>query len=91
MSADGSAGLESVTATIGRMAVERTRWRVVVETWPDSHRYHGRLVFHPEGARPVEDARASAPLLTGSTPEEVVIAAYELSEKHIRALLRSLT
>lgn len=88
--AQGSAGLDSVTATIGRMDVEKTRWRVVVETWPDAQRYQGRLLFQPDTVGE-NDVRASGPVLSGSTPEEVVIAAYELPEKHVRALLRSLT
>ena len=85
------AGLDSMTATIGRVDVERTRWRVVVEAWPDERRYQGRLVFQPDHAGTGHDARASGPLLSGSTAEEVVIAAYEMPEKQVRALLRSLT
>ncbi|MEX2285416.1 MAG: hypothetical protein WEE89_23220 [Gemmatimonadota bacterium] len=85
---------ESVNATIGRLDAERLRWRVVVEAWPAAQSYHGRLVFLPE-AMPGQPAFESAPrqsgaLLHGRTAEEIVIAAHELPEKHIRALLHSL-
>lgn len=83
-----------VNATIGRLDAERSRWRVMVEAWGSERGYQGRLVFQPEAmpgqnARAVT-ARASAPLLAGQSPEEVVSAAYELPEKQIRALLHSL-
>ena len=55
-----------------------------------AERYQGRLVFQPESVGDA-DARVSGPVLSGSSPEEVVIAAYELPEKQVRALLRSLT
>ena len=78
------------SATIGRFDAERSRWRVVVEAWPSQERYQGRLVFQQDDPGVTSDARASAPLLTGRTPEEVVSAAYELPEKHVRAVLHSL-
>jgi len=81
-------------ATIGRLDAERARWRVLVEAWGSDRRYHGRIVFQPE-AMPGQmlrdfSRRESPPLLAGATPEEVVSAAHELPEKHIRALLHSL-
>jgi hypothetical protein len=78
------------SATICRFDAERSRWRVVVEAWPSEERYEGRLVFQQDDPGVPAGARASAPLFTGRTAEEVVSAAYELPEKHVRAVLHSL-
>lgn len=86
-----SATATRVIATIGRVVEERSRWRVVVEAWPVDHCYRGRLLFLPDMAGAAPDPRASAPLLTGGTAEEVVSAAHELPEKQLRALLHSLS
>jgi hypothetical protein len=84
----------TLTSVLGRLDAERSRWRVTVEAWGSDRDYHGRLVFQPE-AMPGQTpqgftARASATLLAGHSPEEVVSAAYDLPEKQIRALLHSL-
>jgi hypothetical protein len=84
-------GARTCSATIGRVAAERTRWRVVVEAWPDDQRYCGRLVFTPDAGGAAPEPRTSAALLHGRTAEEVVSAAYDLPEKQIRALLHSLS
>ena len=77
------------SATIGRFDAECSRWRVVVEAWPNEERYQGRLIFQRDDPGTVQ-SRVSAPLLTGRTPEEVVSAAHELPEKRVRAVLHSL-
>ena len=82
-------GASSCSATIGRFDAERSRWRVVVEARLDQECYQGRLIFQRDDPGTV-DSRVSAPLLTGRTPEEVVSAAHELTEKRVRAVLHSL-
>jgi len=82
--------MHTIEATIGRFDAERRRWRVVVEAWPTEEHYSGRLVFQQDGVNAARGSRASAPLLSGRTPEEVVSAAHEIPEKQVRALLHSL-
>ena len=92
MSASAQREFDAATcsATIGRFDAERSRWRVLVEAWPSQERYQGRLVFQQDDPGAAADERASAPLLSGRTPEEVVSAAYDLPEKQVRAVLHSL-
>ena len=51
--------------------------------------YRGRLVFQTDD-RNAGRVRESADFLSGRSVEEVVIAAYELTEQRIRMLLHSL-
>ena len=78
------------SATIGRFDAEYSRWRVVVEAWPKAEHFEGRLVFQQDDRSGSTAARVTAPMLSGRTPEEVVSAAYEMPEKRVRAVLRSL-
>lgn len=76
---------------IGRIREATSRWRVVVETWPDgAEHFRGRLVFHPEEPSDRSSRREGPPALHGHSPEDVVRAAFELPEAELRTLLRSL-
>ena len=77
------------SSTLGRLAAESSRWRVRVEAWPVADCYRGRLVFQTDD-RNAGRVRESADFLSGRSVEEVVIAAYELTEQRIRMLLHSL-
>ena len=77
------------SSTLGRLAAQASRWRVVVEAWPVEDRYRGRLVFQADDRR-AGRVRESADFLSGRSVEEVVNAAYELPEQRIRVLLHSL-
>lgn len=76
---------------IGRIRDAASRWRVVVEMWADGADHcRGRFVFQPDDAADRYTRREGPAVLHGRTPEDVVRAAYELSEEHLRTLLRSL-
>lgn len=77
-------------AVVARMGAERTRWRVTVEAWPAADRYEGRLVFEPDSLGMSANSRVTAPVLRGQSAEDVVGAAYDISEKRLRELLHSL-
>lgn len=79
-------------AAIRRIVVDRTQWRVLIETWHEDEAWWGRLVFQPDP--PVHDLlgpRAGPVSFRGSTREEVVAAAHEVPEHRLRVVLRSLT
>lgn len=78
------------SSAIARIAEFRTRWRVLVETWPVASQYEGRLVFCTDDPTNAV-ARETAMVLRGPTREDVLRAAYDLPESRLRALLRSLT
>lgn len=84
------AALDRHTSPIRRLTEHRTRWRVSVQTWPDQNGFHGRFVFEPDGARPEGETREGPPLLAGSSREDVLRSAYDVSEARLRALLHSL-
>jgi len=86
--ADGSGS--RCRAVVARMGAERTRWRVMVEAWPSAGRYEGRLVFEPDNLGASASSRVTAPVLRGGSAEDVVGAAYDMSEKRLRELLHSL-
>lgn len=77
-------------AVVARVGAERTRWRVMVEAWPAADRYEGRLVFEPDAFGASASSRMTAPVLRGHSAEDVVSAAYDMSEKRLRELLHSL-
>jgi hypothetical protein len=78
------------TAPLRRLTEGRERWRVLVETWYESDEVRGRLLFHPEAARPPQVARESSAMLHGRSREDVVAAAHELTEDRLRRVLHSL-
>jgi hypothetical protein len=73
-----------------RLTAGGGQWRVRVQSWRSEEGYEGRLVFEPEGRFPSPD-RFGPPALRGGSREEVVAAAYELTEPRLRALLHSLS
>lgn len=84
-------GLSSRYA-IGRIRDAVSRWRVVVETWPEpAEGYRGRFIFQPDDAAERYPSREGPAVLHGRTPEDVVRAAYDLTEDSLRTLLRSLS
>jgi hypothetical protein len=78
------------TSTIRRLTEGRRRWRVIVETWPESDFFRGRLVFRTDDAAPWDADRQSATLLRGRTIEDVISLAYDLPEERLRRVLHSL-
>lgn len=77
-------------STIGRIQDNRTKWRVLVQAWPEQGGYAGRLVFQADGSAAPLGVREGPPALRGPTREAVVSQAYELPEAHLRATLLSL-
>ena len=80
----------SEISTIGRIHDDRTKWRVMVQAWPDEAGYAGRLVFAADGGATSLGTREGPAALRGATREAVVSQAYDLSETHLRAMLYSL-
>lgn len=83
------------TSSIRRITGGGQRWRVLVETWPDSDAYHGRLVFRREPAEYADGERSdadreSAPLLHGRSRTDVLALAHDVPEHRLRQLLYSL-
>lgn len=78
------------SSPLRRISEARTRWRVMVETWPEHDGYHGRFVFAPDGAPAPGDKREGPDALRGRTREDVVAEAYNLPEARLKQLLRSL-
>jgi len=78
------------TSTICRIGEGRERWRVAVETWPERDRYRGRLLFRRDDAMTWDDLRETAPLLSGTTREDVLALAHEMPEDRLRRVLHSL-
>lgn len=77
--------------TIRRLAAEGGLWRVRVQTWPsESGEFAGRIGFEPDGPAPSGTPRWCAATLHGPRREEMVAAAYDLTEFRLRRLLRSL-
>jgi len=86
-----SAGEASSLTTICRLTGdEGGHWRVMVESWPESNGYLGRLVFARELGALVVEQRVGPAVLTGDRHEDVVAAAHELSERRMRDILHSL-
>lgn len=77
-------------SSICRISEGRERWRVAVQTWPEQDRYRGRLLFRRDDAPLWDDTRETAPVLTGSTREDVLSIAYEMPEDQLRRMLHSL-
>ena len=80
----------SEMSTIGRLHDDRSKWRVIVEAWPDQAGYVGRLIFETDGGAAPVATREGPPAFRGPTREAVVSQAYDLSETHLRALLHAL-
>jgi hypothetical protein len=85
----GNAVGSTFSSAIGRIADFRTHWRVLVETWPGTSHFEGRFVFRADDVQ-APPPREGPATLRGSTREDVLRAAYELPEEHLRAMLRSL-
>lgn len=83
-------GTDRRSYPIRRLTEHRTRWRVVVQTWPEQNGYQGRFVFEPDGSHPEGETREGPPLLSGMSREEVLRSAYDVPEARLRALLHSL-
>lgn len=83
-------GVQTRRAALGRIGEGRSRWRVVVETWPEADDFRGRLLFCPDGAEPLTVERESATLLRGRSHEEVLSRAHELPEQQLKRLLLAL-
>jgi hypothetical protein len=77
------------TAAIRRIGAGRSRWTVLVESWPERDAYHGRLLFRSDtpAVRPSE--RESAALLSGCSHEDVLSRAHELPEAQLQRVLNS--
>ena len=76
---------------IGRLSDADTRWRVVVEAWPETAGgYRGRLVFQVDDETGRATDREGPVLLHGGSVEDVARAAHEVPEDRLRMLLRSL-
>jgi hypothetical protein len=77
---------------IGRIRDAVSRWLVVVETWTEGADHcRGRFIFQSDEGVDRHASREGPPALHGRTLEDVVRAAYELPEEHLRTLLRSLS
>lgn len=77
---------------IGRIRDAASRWRVVVETWSEGVDHcRGRFIFLAEEGADRYPSREGPAALHGRTLEDVMRAAYELPEEHLRTLLRSLS
>lgn len=77
---------------IGRIRDAVSRWRVVVETWTEGADHcRGRFIFQSDDGSERHASREGPPALHGRTLEDVMRAAYELPEEHLRTLLRSLS
>jgi DNA/RNA-binding domain of Phe-tRNA-synthetase-like protein len=80
------------TTSIRRITDGGRRWRVLVETWQDRNTYHGRLVFRDDADDRERAAagRESAPLLMGTSRNDVLVLAHEVPEERLRQVLHSL-
>jgi hypothetical protein len=78
------------TSPIRRITEDGFRWRVLVETWQESEAFHGRLLFRREVTDGVARDRETAPLLHGSSREDVLSLAYDFPEDRLRRVLYSL-
>ncbi|NLG62735.1 MAG: hypothetical protein GX539_10845 [Candidatus Cloacimonetes bacterium] len=78
-----------VTA-IRRISDDRTKWRVLVEAWPEEPGYRGRLVFAPDGLDAPLPAREGPAAFSGRTREDVLRQAWEMPEQQLRVMLHSL-
>ena len=82
----------SSRVAIGRIRDDASRWRVVLETWPESaDAYRGRLVFQADDDPQHNPSREGPARLCGRTQADIVSAALDLPEDHLRTLLRSLS
>lgn len=90
MSITSYAGRDRQSSPMRRLTEHHTRWRVVVQTWPEQNGFHGRFVFEPDGFHPEGETREGPPLLSGTSREEVLRSAYDVPESRLRALLHSL-
>jgi hypothetical protein len=77
-------------SAIRRISEGRSRWRVVVESWPEQDDFRGRFLFCPDSADRVEAERESAAMLRGCSHEDVLNLAHDLPEDGLRRLLHSL-
>lgn len=83
------------TSPVRRITEDGLHWRVMVETWHESDAFHGRLLFRrddadrPDTERP-DGARETAPLLHGTSREDVLGLAHDYPEERLRRLLYSL-
>lgn len=79
-------------ASIRRITEGGMRWRVMVETWQESDAYHGRLLFRQEAAEGerTDTDRETAPLLRGSSRNDVLALAHDVPEERLRQVLYSL-
>jgi hypothetical protein len=78
------------SAAVRRITAEGIHWRVLVESWRERGEYVGRLLFEPDTAEPLYTARTGSPMLRGSTSQEVVMSAHDLSENRLKEVLHSL-
>ncbi|CAN5695383.1 hypothetical protein BH23GEM9_BH23GEM9_21460 [soil metagenome] len=81
---------ETRTSAICRITEDRSRWRVLVETWDDQDICRGRLLFQPDLPAPLDAERHSAAVLEGSTHEDVLARAHDLTESELKRVLHSL-
>lgn len=77
------------TSAIGRIHAGDTRWRVLVETWPQDGAYHGRLRFEADNIA-WAGPRESAAVLRGDTREDVLLRVHDLPVDRLRRVLHSL-
>jgi hypothetical protein len=78
------------SAAVRRITAEGIHWRVLVESWREEGEYVGRLVFEPDTAEPLYTGRKGSPTLRGTTSQEVVMSAHDLSENRLKEVLYSL-
>jgi hypothetical protein len=77
-------------SAICRISEGRSRWRVLVETWPDRDAYRGRLLFCADAPDAAVGAREGPALLLGRSHEDVLSLAHDLPEERLRRVLNSL-